>query len=121
MNESTIYIKFGKMISNMRIQLGLSQEEVASRLNLPKSTYGNYERGERKIPLPELIAMSKFYGFSVDEFINEFKKAIPEENHLEIKRKFWDKEFGFVDWTPEEIEELKSYARYLLSKRESGK
>lgn len=120
MNES-IYIKFGKMISKMRINIGLSQDEVASRLDLPKSTYGNYERGERKVPLTELIAMSKFYGFSIDDFVNEVKKELPEDNPLEIKRKYWDKEFGYIDWTPEEIEELKSYARYLLLKRESEK
>ena len=118
----TVYKRFGKMIGEMRTELGLSQEEVSSRLNLPKSTYGNYERGDRKIPLPDLIALSKFYDFSIDDFINDEKEfhrssKSSELEEIENKRKTWDTEFGYIDWTPEEIEELKNYARYLLLKR----
>ena len=119
---NSLYKRFGKMIGELRTELGLSQEEVSSRLNLPKSTYGNYERGDRKIPLPDLIALSKFYDFSIDDFINEEKEfhrssKSSELEEIENKRKAWDTEFGYIDWTPEEIEELKSYARYLLLKR----
>ena len=122
MAEVEIYKRFGKMIAGMRMELGLSQDEVSSRLNLPKSTYGNYERGDRKIPLPDLIALSKFYDFSIDEFIKKEKELHEshdsfETKELENKRKLWEAEFGHMDWTPEEIEELKNYAQYLITKR----
>ena len=59
MTDLEIYKRFGKKISSMRMELGLSQTEVANRLNLTKNTYGNYERGDRRIPLPDLIELSK--------------------------------------------------------------
>lgn len=113
MSEST-YIRFGKMISEMRIKLGLSQEEVAFRLNLPKSTYGNYERGERKIPLPELIAMSKFFGFSVDEFIN-MEKSIRSIDNLTLSMR---DEFEGTVFAQEEINQIIEYTKFILSKRD---
>lgn len=109
-----IYERFGKMISDMRNELGLSQEEVASRLNLPKSTYGNYERGERKIPLPELIAMSKFFGFSVDEFIN-MEKSIRSIDNLTLSMR---DEFEGTVFTQEEINQIIEFTKFILSKRD---
>lgn len=122
MTEIDMYKRFGKKICAMRMELGLSQEEASSRLNLAKSTYGNYERGDRKIPLPDLVALSRFYGFSIDEFVKEEKELCQssdsfETNEFERKRRIWRVEFGHVDWTPEEIEELKNYAQYLIAKR----
>ena len=113
MNDST-YMRFGKMISEMRMKLGLSQDEVAERLGLKKSTYGNYERGERKVPLPELIAMSKFYGFSLDEFINEEKKIQwVDQLSLAIKEEFDD-----VTFTQDEINQIIEYTKFILTKRD---
>ena len=112
-----IYKRFGKMIAGMRMELGLSQEEASNRLNLPKSTYGNYERGDRKIPLPDLIALSKFYGFNIDEFIREEKELRWTNQIAFILRE----EFDGIIFTEEELDEIITYTKYLLSKRSESK
>ena len=113
MSDST-YIRFGKMISEMRMKLGLSQDEVAERLGIKKSTYGNYERAERKIPLPELITMSKFYGFSIDDFINE-EKNIEWEDQLSRTMK---DEFEGITFTQDELNQIIEYTKFILTKRD---
>lgn len=113
MAEVEIYKRFGKMIAGMRMELGLSQEEASSRLNLNKSTYGNYERGDRKIPLPDLIALSKFYGFKIDDFIRE-EKELKWTNQIAFVLR---EEFDGIMFTEEELKEIITYAKYLLSKR----
>lgn len=111
--ETDIYKRFGKMISEMRMQLGYSQEEVANRLGLTKSSYGNYERGERKIPLPDLIAMSRFYGFSIDDFINGEKDIV----WTQLFASLWKQELDGVVLTREEMVEIIRYSKYLISQR----
>lgn len=111
--ENDVYKRFGKMISEMRIQLGYSQEEVANRLGLTKSSYGNYERGERKIPLPDLIAMSKFYGFSIDDFINGEKDIV----WTQLFASLWKERFDGVQLTRDEMIEILNFTEYILSKR----
>lgn len=113
MTEIDIYKRFGKMIGRMRMEMGLSQSEVADRLNLTKSTYGNYERGDRKIPLPDLIALSKFFDFKIDDFIRE-EKEIQWTNNMTCTMK---KEFEGIKFTEDEINDIISYTKYLLSKR----
>lgn len=113
MTDKDIYKRFGKMISEMRMKLGYSQEEVANRLGLPKSTYGNYERGERKIPLPDLITMSKFYGFSIDDFINGEKDIL----WTQLFASLWKERFEGIKLTRDEMIEILNFTEYLLSKR----
>lgn len=113
MTDLEIYKRFGKMIAKMRMELGLSQEEVASKMNLRKSTYGNYERGDRKIPLPDLVAISKFYEFSIDDFVNQ-EKEVQWSNQL--CRVLTD-EFDGTVFSEDELNQIVDFTRYLLMKR----
>lgn len=114
MNEDTLYENFGNMLAYHRVERGLTRNEVADKLEISRNTYYQYEKGLRKIPLNHIMTLSNMLGFDIDEFFNSQREA---PNELERKRRIWDTEFGYIDWTPEEIEELKSYARYLLLKR----
>ena len=113
MTEIDMYKRFGKKIGAMRMELGLSQSEVADRLNLTKSTYGNYERGDRKIPLPDLVALSKFYGFRIDDFVRE-EKELQWTNQIAFMLR---EEFDGIIFTEDELNEIITYTKYLLSKR----
>lgn len=113
MTEIDIYKRFGKMISGMRMEMGLSQTDVAERLNLTKNTYGNYERGDRKIPLPDLIALSKFFDFKIDDFVRE-EKEIQWTNQIAHTLR---KEFDGIMFTEDELNEIIAFTKYLLSKR----
>ena len=113
MTDMEIYKRFGKKLSEMRMGLGLSQTEVANRLNLTKNGYGNYERGERRIPLLDLMALSKFYGFSIDEFVNGEKEVQWRTQAMRT----WDKTFDGITFTEDEVCEIIEFAKYLIAKR----
>ncbi len=44
----------------IRLHLGLSQQEFASKFNISQSTYGSYERGDRSIPDELKLSLTRF-------------------------------------------------------------
>ena len=64
MSLHTIYIEFGQRLALLRNQRSLSQAELAKQLNMPQSTYANYEIGKRKITLELIMQFSRFYSVS---------------------------------------------------------
>ncbi len=113
MEDSTMYKRFGKMIAKMRLELGYRQEDVAKKLNISKSAYGNYERGERKIPFSQLIAISNFFNIDLNEFIKD-ENENQWVNQISI---MLQEEFDGVVFTSEEMTQLMEFTKYLLSKR----
>lgn len=55
-----------KRIRDLREDKDLSQFQLAGILNISQSTYSRYESGYLDVPSEVLIALSKFYGVSVD-------------------------------------------------------
>lgn len=53
-------------IRNLREDKDLSQEQLAKVLRVSQSTYSRYESGYLDVPSEILIALSKYYGVSVD-------------------------------------------------------
>ena len=45
------YIKIGQRIKNVRIKKNISQKEMAEMMNLPVSTYANYEADRREMSM----------------------------------------------------------------------
>ena len=64
MHTHTIYAEFGHRLTSLRKQKGLSQAELAKKLDMPQSTYANYETGKRKITLELIMQFSQFYSVS---------------------------------------------------------
>ena len=57
---------FGKIFSRLRIEHGLTQEEIAKKLGVSKSTIGMWEIGKR-LPSPELYeAIADFFNVDMD-------------------------------------------------------
>ena len=55
-----------KRIRDLREDKDLSQKNLAEILNISQSTYSRYESGYLDVPSEVLIALSLFYGVSVD-------------------------------------------------------
>ena len=112
-----IYRDFGRMLSYLRVEKGLTRIEVAEHLGIARNTYGQYERGDRKVPLSHAMKLSNLLGFDMNEFINS-QKEVRVNRSLGLK---WDEEFSEITFTDKETDQLIEYAKYLLSKRSETK
>ncbi len=61
--------QIGKRVLDKRKQKGLSQEELAQFLKIPRSSLAQIELGNRSLSAIELITLSKVLGFSLDQFV----------------------------------------------------
>ena len=53
-------------IAELRVKMGLSMKEAASRLEMPYTTYVNYEKGTREPNSETLIKLSRFFETTID-------------------------------------------------------
>ena len=73
--------KSGSRIRQLRIQKGLTQEEVALLLNIDRSFYGRIESGQKGCSIDIFVRLASFYETSLDYLI-----VGTEENHLSKMR-----------------------------------
>lgn len=53
-------------IKGLREDADLTQAEMANILNIAQTTYSQYERGSRGIPIEILLKISEYYKISTD-------------------------------------------------------
>lgn len=63
--------KIGDKLRSAREFLGLTQEQVASVLNMSRNTIVNIENNNRSVKSEELYNFSKLYGVKMEEFVAE--------------------------------------------------
>lgn len=85
-------MNLGKNIYTLRKKSGLSQEELAEKINITRQTISNWELGET-YPNPEQLKLiSELFGVSIDslvensKFITDDKVLKNEDNILKDKR-----------------------------------
>lgn len=57
---------FGERIAEQRKKLGLSQEELAEKLNISQKSISKYERGSRRPSYEVLVSMAALFGVTTD-------------------------------------------------------
>lgn len=55
-----------KILRDLREDLDLKQNYIASMLNTTQQMYSKYESGQTELPLRHLIILCKFYNVSAD-------------------------------------------------------
>ena len=70
MEVSMIQEKVGQRIRKLRRQLGISQEELASRANLDRTYITSVERGKRNISVVNLEKLANALGVSLKTFFD---------------------------------------------------
>ena len=60
---------FHNKLYNLRKQKGLSQEELANRLNVSRQTVSKWEVGDSTPDMENLIAISDLFKISLDELV----------------------------------------------------
>lgn len=59
-----------RRLKEARIEVGLSQQQVAEKLGKPQSYISKIESGERRLDVAEMKSFSKVYKKPVDYFLN---------------------------------------------------
>lgn len=106
--------KFGNRLRNIRIQLGLTQAQLADKLNISSSTIGMYEQGRREPDNNTLIQISRQLNVSVDYLLgvgSEFNKT----SYFEID----DVIIDFIDFI--ESKETLTFEGTPITKEEKSK
>lgn len=68
-------------LSRLRLERGLSQQELANRLNTTAVSIGRYEREDQRLTLPLLRRLAKTLGVTIAEIVGE-ARTTPE--HLPV-------------------------------------
>lgn len=89
-------MEFNNKLYNLRKQKGLSQEELANRLNVSRQTVSKWEVGDSTPDMEKLIAISDLFEMSLDELVMDkepshveaaaFEKFLTDENKKKAKR-----------------------------------
>jgi transcriptional regulator with XRE-family HTH domain len=72
----TEILKYGR-IRDLRIDQGLTQEDIAAILNVKQNTYCQYETGVINYPLDLVIKLAEYYGVSVDYLVGLTDEQTP--------------------------------------------
>ena len=66
-------MNIGKIITDKRKSLGLTQQALAEKLNISFQAVSKWENGTSDPSTSNLIALAKLYGISAEEILNEIK------------------------------------------------
>ena len=75
-------MEFNNKLYNLRKQKGLSQEELANRLNVSRQTVSKWEVGDSTPDMEKLIAISDLFGISLDELVMDKASAHIEQTSV---------------------------------------
>lgn len=67
--KKEILIKFGDKVREKRLELGLSQEELANRAKVHRTYIGMIERAEKNITLENIEKIAKALDIAVDKLL----------------------------------------------------
>lgn len=64
----------GKRVRELRLEMKISQEELAERADLHRNYVGGVERGERDIGITALGQLAEALGLTLAEFFQSFRQ-----------------------------------------------
>lgn len=100
---------FSERIIRLRKETNMTQSELAKKLGIPRTTYSNYENGNRQPDYETLQKIANYFGVSSDYLIgmSDTSSNVVKEN----KQEYFEDKYGPV--TEEEKEELAKHLQYL--------
>jgi transcriptional regulator with XRE-family HTH domain len=64
------------LLRRLRVDAGMTQEQLAEKLKRPQSFVSKIEAGERRLDVIELREVCNILGISLPKFVQEFEKAL---------------------------------------------
>ncbi|PHB61122.1 helix-turn-helix domain-containing protein [Bacillus wiedmannii] len=119
---------FSAKLKELRESKGLSQEELAAKLNIPRSSITHYENSDDRLPRKSrLLEIANFFSVSIDFLLSE-ESAITKKNELDhnLENTLNDPELGLwfkdiKDASPEKQEELRQFWEFIKKKETNRK
>jgi transcriptional regulator with XRE-family HTH domain len=71
--KKRILAKFGEKVRQRRIELGISQEELATRAGVHRTYIGMIERAEKNVTLESIDKVCKALNVSLKDFFGDFE------------------------------------------------
>lgn len=96
---------FYENLKNARLQSGLTQNDVAERIGVAKSTYSLYESGNREPNVNTIKKLARVLDVSADTLL-----GLPEEP---TQPTTLAAHFDGSEYTPEQLEKIKEYASFI--------
>ena len=66
---------FGQNLKTLRKRMGLTQQELAEKFGVRKTTISNYETSVSSPPKNGLVEIANFFGVSLDELLSVVEDA----------------------------------------------
>lgn len=116
-----VILSIGKKLYEARKNAGLSQEEVAEKLNVARQTISKWELDETIPDLKQGEALSKIYGKELSELINEdgykeIKEVLKNTNEKNVDKinwtKVWSKKYPVLG-TYQSVVDVDKYAKEI--------
>ena len=76
MGSSKQYYRFRHLLISYRKEKGITQTQMAERLDRPQSFVSKYETGERRLDLIEFLEITKALELDPHSFIDELEQGI---------------------------------------------
>lgn len=114
----SIYKAFGERLSELRQGKKLSQAELASKFNMPQSTYSGYESGKRKIGLDLIESFAEFFGVSPTYLITG--KTLITHDKLNVKEQEHIKKYRALDQRGKDTVDNLLNFEYSLQSNKTG-
>lgn len=68
------YQIFRDMLVDARLKTGLTQVQVAEKIDQPQSYVSKYERGERRLDFTEFVELAIIFEINISAFIEQYKQ-----------------------------------------------
>lgn len=86
MDKNKISTSFGRIIKDLRTEIGISQDEFAKELGISKGAVSYYETGQRVPDIVVLSAFADYFGVSTDYLLGRTEtKSIDEDMQIACK------------------------------------
>ena len=91
-------MEFNEKLQELRIQKGLTQEELADMLYVSRTAISKWESGRGYPNIDSLKVISKFFGVTIDELLSgDELLTIAEEDNKQRETHIRDMIFGLLD------------------------
>lgn len=76
------------ILTELRLERNLTQEDVANILGVARSTYAMYEQGNREMDYASLVKLADFYKVSLDYLFGRTQVPIHPESYTKDEIEF---------------------------------